>query len=156
MRRVPRRAGAGRGRYAEAFLTAPSPGIVASIVQNQHYDTEDAYLAALGDALAVEYHAIIEAGFMLQLDCPDLALERHGSYQDRPLSDFLDFCERVVTAINRAIAGLPRDRIRLHVCWGNYEAPHDHDVPLRRHPAGDPPGEGRRLRAALRQSAPRA
>ncbi|MBX9699926.1 MAG: hypothetical protein K2X74_10845, partial [Acetobacteraceae bacterium] len=119
-----------RGRYAEAFLTAPSPGIIASIVQNRHYATEDAYLAALGAALSVEYRAIIEAGFVLQLDCPDLAMERHGSYQGRPLADFLDFVERVVAAINAAIAGLPRDRIRLHACWGNYEAPHDQDVPL--------------------------
>jgi 5-methyltetrahydropteroyltriglutamate--homocysteine methyltransferase len=118
------------GRYAEAFLTAPSPGIIGSIVQNRHYSTEEAYLAALGDALRVEYKAILDHGFVLQLDCPDLALERHCSYRDRPLSDFLAFVERVVTAINRAIADLPRDRIRLHVCWGNYEGPHDHDVPL--------------------------
>ncbi|GGC42418.1 methionine synthase [Siccirubricoccus deserti] len=118
------------GRYAEAFLTAPSPGIVAAIVQNRHYDTEDAYFAALGAALAVEYRAIVAHGFLLQLDCPDLALERHCSYRDRPLADFLDFVERVVATINTAIAGLPRDRVRLHVCWGNYEAPHDHDVPL--------------------------
>ena len=67
---------------------------------------------------------------MLQLDCPDLALERHGSYRDRPLADFLAFCERVVASINAAIEELPRERIRLHVCWGNYEAPHDRDVPL--------------------------
>jgi 5-methyltetrahydropteroyltriglutamate--homocysteine methyltransferase len=118
------------GRYAEAFLTAPSPGIVAAIVQNRHYDTDQAYLEALGRALAVEYRAIVEAGFLLQLDCPDLALERHASYRDRPLPDFLDFVERVVGVINAAIAGLPRERIRLHVCWGNYEAPHDRDVPL--------------------------
>ncbi|WP_439552014.1 cobalamin-independent methionine synthase II family protein [Falsiroseomonas sp.] len=118
------------GSYAEAFLTAPSPGIIGSIVQNRHYATEEAYLAALGDALKVEYEAIVAQGFLLQLDCPDLALERHCSYRDRPLSDFLQFCERVVTAINRAIAGIPRDRVRLHVCWGNYEGPHDHDVPL--------------------------
>ncbi|MBY0332914.1 MAG: hypothetical protein K2X49_19825 [Acetobacteraceae bacterium] len=118
------------GRYAEAFLTAPSPGIVAAIMQNRHYATDQAYLEALGRALAVEYRAIIEAGFVLQLDCPDLALERHASYRDRPLADFLDFVERVVGVINDAIAGLPRERIRLHVCWGNYEAPHDHDVPL--------------------------
>lgn len=113
-----------------AFLAAPSPGIVASVVQNRHYDSEEAYLAALADALGHEYRAILDAGFTLQLDCPDLALERHASYQDRPLSDFVAFCERVVTAINRAIAGLPRERIRLHVCWGNYEGPHDADVPL--------------------------
>ncbi len=119
-----------KGRYAEAFLTAPSPGIIGSIVENRHYATEDAYLEALGRALAVEYRAIVDHGFLLQLDCPDLALERHGSYQDRPLSDFLDFCERVVGTINNAIRGIPRDRIRLHVCWGNYEGPHDADVPL--------------------------
>ena len=118
------------GRYAEAFLTAPSPGIVASIVQNRHYASEEAYLAALGAALRVEYEAIVGSGFVLQLDCPDLAMERHGSYRDRPLGDFLGFVERVVTAINAAIAGLPRDRVRLHVCWGNYEGPHDRDVPL--------------------------
>ncbi|WP_431283209.1 hypothetical protein ACQW02_28055 [Humitalea sp. 24SJ18S-53] len=118
------------GRYAEAFLAAPSPGILAAVVQNQHYASEEAYLAALGAALRVEYAAILDAGFTLQIDCPDLALERHGSYQDRPLGDFLGFCERVVSAINTAIEGLPRDRIRLHVCWGNYEAPHDRDVPF--------------------------
>ncbi|WP_043337220.1 uroporphyrinogen decarboxylase/cobalamine-independent methonine synthase family protein [Belnapia moabensis] len=118
------------GRYAEAFLTAPSPGIIASIVQNRHYDTEEAYLAALAEALAVEYRAVVARGWVLQLDCPDLALERHCSYRDRPLADFLGFVERVMTAINQALAGIPRDRVRLHVCWGNYEAPHDRDVPL--------------------------
>jgi 5-methyltetrahydropteroyltriglutamate--homocysteine methyltransferase len=118
------------GAQGEAFLAAPSPGIVAAVVQNRHYATEDAYLDALAAALRAEYAAIIAAGFTLQLDCPDLALERHGAWQDRPLSDFLDFCERVVAAINRAIEGLPKDRIRLHVCWGNYEAPHDSDVPF--------------------------
>jgi 5-methyltetrahydropteroyltriglutamate--homocysteine methyltransferase len=115
---------------AEAFLAAPSPGIVAAVVQNQHYDSDAAYLAALAAALREEYAAIIAAGFVLQLDCPDLALERHGAWQDRPLADFLAFSEGVVAAINDAIAGLPRERIRLHVCWGNYEAPHDHDVPF--------------------------
>lgn len=119
-----------KGQYREAFLAAPSPGIVAAVVQNKHYETEEAYLAALATALRQEYQAILDAGFILQLDCPDLALERHASYQDRPLSDFIGFCERVVTAINRAIEGLPKDRIRLHVCWGNYEGPHDADVPL--------------------------
>ncbi len=119
-----------RGRFTEAFLTAPSPGIVAAIMQNKHYDTDQAYLEALGRALAIEYRAILEAGFVLQLDCPDLALERHASYRDRTLAHFLDFVERVIGVINDAIADLPRDRIRLHVCWGNYEAPHDADVPL--------------------------
>jgi 5-methyltetrahydropteroyltriglutamate--homocysteine methyltransferase len=119
------------GRQAgDAFLAAPSPGIVAAVVQNRHYESDEAYLAALAEALRAEYAAIVAAGFTLQLDCPDLALERHGAWQDRPLSDFLDFCARVVAAINGAIANLPRERIRLHVCWGNYEAPHDRDVPF--------------------------
>lgn len=112
------------------FMAAPSPGILAAVVQNRHYATDDAYLAALAEALGHEYRAILDAGFTLQIDCPDLALERHGAWQDRPLSEFLDFSERVVAALNRAIDGLPRHRIRLHVCWGNYEAPHDHDVPF--------------------------
>jgi 5-methyltetrahydropteroyltriglutamate--homocysteine methyltransferase len=116
--------------FVEAFLTAPSPGIIAAAMKNEYYDTEDAYLAALAAALRIEYEAIVAGGFLLQLDCPDLALERHLSYQDRPLSEFLGFVERVVATINRAIAEIPRDRVRLHVCWGNYEGPHDRDVPL--------------------------
>jgi 5-methyltetrahydropteroyltriglutamate--homocysteine methyltransferase len=118
------------GGYAEPFLTAPSPGIIASIVQNDHYDSFEAYLDALSAALQIEYEAIVRHGFLLQLDCPDLALERHTSYRDRPLGDFVDFVELVVGAINRALRNIPRDRVRLHVCWGNYEGPHDCDVPL--------------------------
>jgi 5-methyltetrahydropteroyltriglutamate--homocysteine methyltransferase len=120
----------GRGGFVEPFLTAPSPGIVASAILNEHYDTDDAYLDALAAALKVEYEAIVGHGFLLQLDCPDLALERHVSYQDRPLSEFLGFVERVVGAINKALVNIPRDRVRMHVCWGNYEGPHDCDVPL--------------------------
>ncbi len=118
------------GAFVEPFLTAPSPGIVAAAMKNAWYDSEDAYLAALADALKVEYETIVAHGFLLQLDCPDLALERHLSYQDRPLADFLGFVERVVAAINRALENVPRERVRLHVCWGNYEGPHDLDVPL--------------------------
>lgn len=117
-------------RFAEPFLTAPSPGIIAGAMKNEHYDTDEAYLDALGTALREEYEAIVAAGFLLQLDCPDLALERHLSYQDRPLGDFLGFVERVVATINTALQNIPRDRVRLHVCWGNYEGPHDCDVPL--------------------------
>ena len=116
--------------FVEPFLTAPSPGIVAAAMRNEYYDSERAYLDALGAALRIEYEAIIDAGFLLQLDCPDLALERHVSYQDRPLADFLGFVEMVVEVINRALAKVPRERVRLHACWGNYEAPHDCDVPL--------------------------
>src|SRR5207244_4955276 len=112
------------------FLTAPSPGIIAAAMKNEYYDSEAAYLAALGHALLIEYEAIVAGGFLLQLDCPDLALERHLSYQDRPLAEFLGFVERVVETINQAIENVRRDRVRLHVCWGNYEGPHDRDVPL--------------------------
>src|SRR5246127_4858480 len=116
--------------FVEPFVTAPSPGIIAGAMKNEYYDTEEAYLFALGTALKPEYEAVIRHGFLLQLDCPDLALERHLSYQDRPLGDFLGFVERVVATINTALQNIPRDRVRLHVCWGNYEGPHDCDVPL--------------------------
>jgi 5-methyltetrahydropteroyltriglutamate--homocysteine methyltransferase len=124
------RATAGERGFTEAFLTAPSPGIVVAAIRNEYYDTDDAYLAAVGRALQVEYEAIIAQGFLLQLDCPDLALEHHISFQDRPESDFLGFVERVVATINEALRNIPRDRVRMHVCWGNYEGPHDRDVPL--------------------------
>src|SRR5438552_6176875 len=117
-------------QFVEPFVTAPSPGIIAGAMKNEHYDSEEAYLDALGAALKPEYEAVIRHGFLLQLDCPDLALERHLSYQDRPLGDFLGFVERVVATINTALENIPRDRVRLHVCWGNYEGPHDCDVPL--------------------------
>jgi 5-methyltetrahydropteroyltriglutamate--homocysteine methyltransferase len=117
--------------FVEAFLTAPSPGIVATAVRNEHYDSQDAYLAALGRALQIEYEMIVGNGFLLQIDAPDLGLERHISYDQMPLADFLDFVERVVATINAALVNIPRDRVRLHVCWGNYEGPHDRDVPLR-------------------------
>jgi 5-methyltetrahydropteroyltriglutamate--homocysteine methyltransferase len=116
--------------FVEPFYTAPSPGIIVGAMKNEYYDSEEAYLAAVAAALQVEYEAIVKSGFLLQLDCPDLALERHLSYNDRPLADFLGFVERVIAAINQAIVNVPRDKVRLHVCWGNYEGPHDRDVPL--------------------------
>ena len=118
------------GAFVEPFMTAPSPGIIVGAMKNEYYDTEENYLAAVGAALKVEYDAIIRNGFVLQLDCPDLALERHLTYNDQPVAAFLGFVERVVAAINVAISEVPRDRVRLHVCWGNYEGPHDRDVPL--------------------------
>jgi len=118
------------GRYVESFLTAPSPGILAAIVRNEHYASLADYLAAIGAALQVEYEAIVAAGFLLQIDAPDLALERHGSFQHRPLREFQAFVELVIATINRALRNIPRDKVRLHVCWGNYESPHDCDVPL--------------------------
>jgi 5-methyltetrahydropteroyltriglutamate--homocysteine methyltransferase len=116
--------------FVEPFMSAPSPGILAMAVRNEYYDTLDAYLAALGSALRVEYQAIVEHGFLLQIDAPDLALERHLTFKDRPVADFVGFVEAVVATINQAIAGIPRERVRLHVCWGNSESPHDCDVPL--------------------------
>jgi 5-methyltetrahydropteroyltriglutamate--homocysteine methyltransferase len=118
------------GAFAEAFMSAPSPGILATAVRNEHYDTLSNYLAALGKALQIEYEAIANSGLLLQIDAPDLALERHITYKDRPVSAFVDFVAEVVSTINRALANVPRDRVRLHVCWGNSESPHDCDVPL--------------------------
>jgi 5-methyltetrahydropteroyltriglutamate--homocysteine methyltransferase len=116
--------------FAESFMNAPSPGIVAAAIKNQHYDTLSGYLQALGEALQVEYEAIVRAGFVLQIDAPDLALERHISYKDKPLSEFLAFVEAVITEINRALRNVAPNRVRLHICWGNSESPHDCDVPL--------------------------
>ena len=118
------------GRFAESFWTAPSPGIVASAMQNDHYGSLADYVNAVADALRTEYEAIVAQGFVLQIDAPDLAMERHRLFAERPLDEFLDFVELTVSAINRALAGVPRDRVRLHVCWGNYEGPHTFDVPL--------------------------
>ena len=119
------------GAFADAFITAPSPGIVAMAMKNAHYPTFEAYLAALADALRIEYKAAIDAGLILQIDAPDLALERHISFAAQPVEEFVGFVRNVIGEINRVIADLPRERIRLHVCWGNYESPHDQDVPLR-------------------------
>jgi 5-methyltetrahydropteroyltriglutamate--homocysteine methyltransferase len=118
------------GVFVEPFMSAPSPGILATAVRNEHYDTLAGYLAALGRALQVEYEAIVRNGLLLQIDAPDLALERHITYKDKPVAEFVAFVEEVVATINRALVNVPRDRVRLHVCWGNSESPHDCDVPL--------------------------
>jgi len=118
------------GAFSDTFMNAPSPGIVAAAIKNQHYDTDLKYLQALGEALRVEYEAIVRAGFVLQIDAPDLALERHISFKDKPLSVFIEFVENVISVINAALKNIPPDRVRLHVCWGNSESPHDSDVPL--------------------------
>src|SRR5262252_3348258 len=118
------------GVFVEPFMSAPSPGILATAVRNEHYDTLANYLAALGRALQIEYEAIVNNGLLLQVDAPDLALERHITWKDKPTAEFVAFVELVVATINRALANVPRDRVRLHVCWGNSESPHDADVPL--------------------------
>jgi 5-methyltetrahydropteroyltriglutamate--homocysteine methyltransferase len=122
---------AAQGQGAAApFFTAASPGILASIVKNEHYASFEAYLEAIAAALRVEYETIVDNGFNLQIDAPDLALERHVSFSARPIADFQHFVDLVIAAINAALVNIPRDKVRLHVCWGNYEGPHDCDVPL--------------------------
>ena len=97
---------------------------------NRHYPTLEDYVVAVADALSVEYRRVVDAGFVLRIDAPDLAMEHHGLFAGRPVADFLAFVDLVVAAINRATDGLAKDRIRLHVCWGNYGGPHVHDVDL--------------------------
>ncbi|HUI27739.1 MAG TPA: methionine synthase [Candidatus Kryptonia bacterium] len=116
--------------FGESFMSAASPGIVAAAMANEYYSTYPDYVFALAEALRAEYEYIVSQGFVLQLDCPDLAMERHTSFADRSLADFLELVDCNITAINRALVNIPSDRVRLHVCWGNYEAPHQFDVPL--------------------------
>ena len=118
------------GGFLECFMTAPSPGIVATTMLDQHYGSHEAYLMALAAALAGEYRAIHEAGLVLQIDAPDLAMERHRFFDDLSDAAFLRRVELHVAAINAGIAGIPRERVRLHVCWGNNDGPHIHDVPM--------------------------
>src|SRR4029079_7594922 len=107
-----------------------SPGIVAATMPNHHYDSHEAYLMALARALSNEYRAIHDAGLILQIDSPDLAMERHRFFKDLSDADFLKQLELLVAAINVGIEGIPRDRIRLHVCWGNNDGPHIHDIAM--------------------------
>ena len=118
------------GGFSECFMTAPSPGIVATTMLNQHYDSHEAYLMALASALSHEYRAIHDAGLILQIDAPDLAMERHRFFNGLNDADFLRQLDLHVAAINRGIAGIPRDRIRLHVCWGNNDGPHIYDIAM--------------------------
>ena len=116
--------------FVETFVTAPSPGIIAAAMENTFYDDLDAYIDALADALATEYQAIVAAGHVLQLDCPDLAMERHTYFAKASDAQFIGFVEKVIGAIGRALADIPKEQVRMHVCWGNYNGPHDDDVPL--------------------------
>jgi 5-methyltetrahydropteroyltriglutamate--homocysteine methyltransferase len=117
-------------KFAEAFMTAASPGVIATIMLDAYYGSHERYVRALAREMRKEYELIVGRGFILQLDCPDLAMERARFFQHEPLEGFLDAVTLHVDAINEAIAGLPADRIRLHLCWGNYDGPHTHDVPL--------------------------
>ena len=118
------------GAFAESFMTAASPGIISSTMMNAYYDTHDKYLDAIAREMSKEYQAIHKAGLILQIDAPDLAMDRTMMYRDLTDAQFVTACEKHVAAINKGIAGIPRDRVRLHVCYGNWEGPHIHDVPL--------------------------
>ena len=118
------------GGGAEAFMNSASPGLITAFQPNQFYPSHEAYLADLVTAMQPEYEAIVEAGFQLQLDCPDLAMSRHTGYQDMDEDEFLRTISANVEALNAATADIAPDRMRMHVCWGNYEGPHDHDIPL--------------------------
>lgn len=118
------------GAQTETFMTAACPGIVCTTLGNKYYDTHEAYVRAVGREMQKEYELIHERGYLLQLDCPDLAMERHGQFQHDTLKEFQDAIAIHIDAINDACRNIPRDRIRLHVCWGNYDGPHDCDVPL--------------------------
>ena len=120
----------GADKFPEAFMTAASPGVIATIMLDAFYGSHERYLKALAREMRREYEFIVSRGFVLQLDCPDLAMERARFFQDEPLEGFLTAVALHVDAINEAVAGLPRERIRLHLCWGNYDGPHTHDVPL--------------------------
>jgi len=116
--------------FAETFMTAASPGIICSAMENRHYPQMGEYVDAVARSMATEYRYIVDRGLLLQVDAPDLAMERHVLFADRPLGDFLEWVELVIAAMNHALEGIDPSRVRLHVCWGNYEGPHDLDVPL--------------------------
>jgi len=118
------------GRFSECFMTAPSPGIVATTMLNQHYDSHEGYLTALAKALSNEYRAIHNADMVLQIDAPDLAMERNRFFSHLGEAEFLRQLELHIVAINLGIEGIPRERVRLHVCWGNSDGPHVHDIAM--------------------------
>jgi len=116
---------------SKVFFSSPSPGTLATFFDDDFYKNHEKYVSALGAAMKREYDAIYAAGFMLQVDCPDLAMGRHTRFKDSNLSDFQDAAQMHVRVMNTALADIPAERMRIHVCWGNYPGPHHHDVPLR-------------------------
>jgi 5-methyltetrahydropteroyltriglutamate--homocysteine methyltransferase len=114
----------------EAFMNAASPGVVALFQPNDFYPTQDDYLQALAEALRLEYEAIVAAGLLVQIDAPDLAMGRHTMYRNRTVGEFLHLAAMHIEVLNHALRNVPAERVRMHVCWGNYEGPHHHDVPM--------------------------
>jgi 5-methyltetrahydropteroyltriglutamate--homocysteine methyltransferase len=117
-------------KVSEGFMTAASPGLVPVFQTNSYYPSHESYVEAIAAAMQEEYEAIAEAGFVLQLDCPDLAMARHTSFQELSEEDFLKRAAFHVEVLNHALRNVPADRARIHICWGNYEGPHDHDIPF--------------------------
>jgi 5-methyltetrahydropteroyltriglutamate--homocysteine methyltransferase len=122
------RAAAAGVTHTDVFMTAASPGLVPVFQINRHYPTYEAYVEAVAAAMQEEYEAIVKAGFVLQLDCPDLAMAHHTSFQELGENAFLKRAEFHVEVLNHAVRNIPADMMRIHICWGNYEGPHDHDI----------------------------
>jgi len=120
----------GAVRATGGFMSAASPGVVAVFFRNDHYPSEEAYLYAIADAMRQEYEAVAGAGLVLQIDCPDLAMGKHIKYHDADLKTFRKAAALNIEAMNHAVANIPAEQLRMHVCWGNYEGPHHYDVPL--------------------------
>ena len=114
----------------EAFVNAASPGVISAFQSNRYYPSHETYVDAIAAAMKPEYDAIAAAGFILQIDCPDLAMARHTGFQELDEAAFLARAEYQVEALNHAVRDVPAERMRMHICWGNYEGPHDHDIPL--------------------------
>jgi 5-methyltetrahydropteroyltriglutamate--homocysteine methyltransferase len=114
----------------ESFMNAASPGVIALFQPNDFYRTQDEYLEAVAEAMRVEYEGIVASGILLQIDAPDLAMGRHTMYRQRTTQEFLSLAARHIEVLNHALRNVPADRVRMHVCWGNYEGPHHHDVPM--------------------------
>jgi 5-methyltetrahydropteroyltriglutamate--homocysteine methyltransferase len=124
------RAAVNASQPTDAFLNAASPGVVALFQPNDFYPTQDDYLEALAEGMRVEYEAIVAAGFLVQIDAPDLAMGRHTMYRNRSVEEFLELAAMHIEVLNHALRNIPAEKARMHVCWGNYEGPHHHDIPL--------------------------
>ena len=124
------RAALGAAPAAEAFMSAASPGVISLFFKDEHYGSHEAYLAAIAEAMRHEYETVARAGFVLQVDCPDLAMGRHIQFADLDLAGFRRMARLHIEALDHALANIPPEQLRLHLCWGNYEGPHHYDVPL--------------------------
>jgi 5-methyltetrahydropteroyltriglutamate--homocysteine methyltransferase len=122
------RAALAASSYADGFMNAASPGVIALFQTSDYHASEDAYLADLAEAMRVEYEAVVAAGFFLQIDAPDLALGRHTAFKELGEADFLAMAHRNVEVLNHALRNVPGERVRMHICWGNYEGPHHLDI----------------------------